>query len=153
MLSYAARWGPERDDEDDAAATFFHALATVCSELAASPDAFWLPCAQSPELNQALAYTLAHLSDTPTFAAVAKAVHVSERTLARRFLTETGMTWSQFTHRARMIRAMELLAAPEATVIEVIDAVGFASVSAFHHAFRAFTGETPSRYRKRLLPS
>jgi AraC-like DNA-binding protein len=153
MLNYAVRWDPERDDTDSTADTFFRALATVCTELAASPDAFWLPCGRSPELRQALEYTLAHLIDKPAFAEVASAVHVSERTLARRFITETGMTWSQFVRRARMIRAMELLAAPDTNVLEVADAVGFSSVSAFNHAFRAFTGETPSSYRKRLLPS
>ena len=152
MLSYAVRWGLDRDEQDTTADTFFRALATVCSELAAYPDLFWLPCAQSPELRQALDYTLAHLSDKPTFAEVARAAHVSERTLARRFVTETGMIWSQFAHRARMLRAMELLAAPDSTVIEVVDAVGFLSVSAFNHAFRAFTGETPSSYRKRVHP-
>ena len=87
-----------------------------------------------------------------TIAEVAKAVHISERTLARRCSTETGMIWSQFVHRARMLRAMELLAAPDMSVLEIVDAVGFLSVSAFHHAFRAFTGETPSSYRKRSLP-
>jgi AraC-like DNA-binding protein len=152
MLSYAVRWGPERDEQDATADTFFRALAIVCTELAASPDVFWLPCAQSPELRQAFDYTLAHLSDKPAFAEVARAVHVSERTLARRCVRETGMIWSQFAHRARMLRAMELLAAPDINVIEVADAVGFSSVSGFHHAFRAFTGETPSIYRKRSQP-
>ena len=152
MLSYAVRWGSDRDEQDTTADTFFRALATVCNELAASPDLFWLPCAQSPELRQALDYTLAHLSDKPTFAEVARAAHVSERTLARRCIKETGMIWSQFAHRARMLRAMELLAAPDINVIEVVDAVGFLSVSAFNHAFRAFTSETPSSYRKRSHP-
>jgi AraC-like DNA-binding protein len=152
MLSYAVRWGPDRDEQDTIADTFFRALAAVCSELAAYPDLFWLPCARSPELRQALDYTLTHLNDKPTFAEVARAVHVSERTLARRFVAETGMTWSQFAHRARMLQAMELLVAPDITVIEVVDAVGFLSVSAFTHAFRAFTGETPSSYRKRAHP-
>ena len=152
MLSYGVRWGSDRDEQDPTADTFFGALAAVCSELAAAPDLFWLPCAQSPELRQALDYTLAHLSDKPTFAEVAAVVHVSERTLARRCITETGMSWSQFAHRARMLRAMELLADPDITVIEVVDAVGFLSVSAFHHAFRTFTGETPSSYRKRAHP-
>ncbi len=153
LLSYAVRWGADRDEHDPTADTFFHALAIVCSELAGDPDLFWLPCARSPELRQALDYTLAHLSDKPSFAEVARAVHLSERTMARRFSTETGMIWSQFAHRARMLRAMELLAAPDISVIEVVDAVGFLSVSAFHHAFRAFTGETPSSYRKRVYPT
>jgi AraC-like DNA-binding protein len=152
MLLYAMQWGPEREGEDKTAETFFLALATVCTELAAYPDEFWLPRAQSAELSQAMAYTLSHLADKPAFAEVAGAANVSERTLARRFTEETGMTWNQFAHRARMIRAMELLAKSETRVIEVVYAVGYASVSAFNHAFRKFTGETPSGYRKRFQP-
>jgi AraC-like DNA-binding protein len=152
MLLYAVRWGPERGDHDPAADSFFRALATVCTELAAEPDELWLPCAESTELDRALEYTLANMVDKPTFAEVASAAHVSERTLARRFAEEAGMTWSEFARRARMIRAMELLAEPDSKVISVVDAVGFSSVSAFNHAFRAFTGETPSSYRKRLHP-
>jgi AraC-like DNA-binding protein len=49
-----------------------------------------------------------------------------------------------------MIRAMELLAEADSKVITVVVAIGFSSVSAFNHAFRAFMGETPSSYRKRL---
>jgi AraC-like DNA-binding protein len=153
MLLYAARWGPERGASSGDADTFFHALAAVCAELAAAPDEYWLPRARSADLGRALDYTLEHLIDQPSFAEVARAVHLSERTLARRFGEETGMTWSQFAHRARMLRALELLADPAAKIIEVVDAVGFASVSAFNRAFRAFTGETPSAYRRRLRPT
>lgn len=153
MLLYAVRWGPEPGDRDPAGDTFFRALATVCTELAAEPDEFWLPFAWSGELDRALEYTLANLVDKPTFAEVARAIHVSERTLARRFAEETGMTWSEFARRARMIRAMELLAEPDSKIIGVVDAVGFSSVSAFNHAFREFTGETPSSYRKRVQPN
>lgn len=151
MLLYATRWGPDRAD-DPAADAFFQSLATVCTELAAHPDEFWLPHAQSPELQRALDYTQAQLADTPAFAEVARAAHISERTLARRCAEEIGMTWSQFVQRARMIRAMELLAALDSAIIDVAYAVGFASVSTFNHAFRAFTGETPTSYRKRLRP-
>ena len=152
MLLYATRWGPDRTGDDQTAGSFFQALAAVCADLAAYPDEFWLPQAQSAELDQAMAYTLAHLADKLALADVAGAANVSERTLARRFNEETGMTWSQFVHRARMIRAMELLARSDTKVIEVVYAVGYASVSAFNHAFRNFTGETPSGYCKRIQP-
>jgi AraC-like DNA-binding protein len=152
MLLYAARWGHEREHSDPHAETFFRALAVVCAELAATPDEYWLPRARSAELGYALDYTLEHLADQPTFAQVAEAVHLSARTLARRFGEETGMTWSQFAHRARMLRAMELLANPAAKIVAVADAVGFSSISAFNRAFRVFTGETPTAYRRRLQP-
>lgn len=150
MLLYAVQWGPERPDDDRAADAFFLSLAVVCTELAGHSDEFWLPQARSVELAQAMAYTLAHLADRPAVAEVAHAAAVSERTLARRFTEETGMTWHQFRQRARMIRAMELLAKPDMSIIQIAYAVGYASVSAFNHAFRTFTAETPSSYRRRF---
>jgi AraC-like DNA-binding protein len=152
MLLYSMRWGPERQEEDKTADSFFLALAHIGLELAAKPDKFWLPQAQSAELSQALDYTLTHLAAKPTFTEVAGAAAISERTLARRFAEETGLSWSQFVRRARMIRAMELLAEPDIKIIDVVYAVGFSSVSAFNHTFRTFTGETPSGYRQRVQP-
>lgn len=148
MIQYAMRWGPQRDAADEAAHRFFRVLADVCIALAAQPDHFWLPRAQSPELQHALAYTLQHLTERLAFVDVAQAVAVSQRTLARRFATELQMTWRQFIHRARMIRATELLIESKATVLEVAYATGFESVSAFTSAFRQFVGETPRQFRK-----
>lgn len=155
MLLHAMQWDRARDPNpslpaNQRAATFFRSLADVCLELAAAPDTFWLPQAASSELAAALAYTLANLAYTLTVGDVAAAVHVSERTLARRFADETGMTWSQYLRRARMIRAMELLAERERKIIDIAYGVGFTSLSAFNHAFRAFAGETPTAYRKRF---
>jgi AraC-like DNA-binding protein len=151
MIRYAMRWGPDRAVEDAAADSFFQALATVCNELAATPDQSWLPRPRSAELTRAVEHTLARLDAPLSFGEVAHAALVSERTLARRFAEETNMTWRQFLRRARMIRAMELLAAGDANVTETVAAIGFDSLSAFITAFRSFTGETPAQYRRRFL--
>jgi AraC-like DNA-binding protein len=151
MIRYAMRWGPDRATEDATADSFFVALATVCNELAATPDQTWLPRPRSGELTRAVDHTLAQLDAPLSFGEVARAALVSERTLARRFAEETNMTWRQFLRRARMIRAMELLAAGEANVTETVAAIGFDSLSAFITAFRSFTGETPAQYRRRFL--
>ena len=151
MIRYAMRWGPDRAVEDAAADSFFLALATVCNELAATPDQSWLPRPRSDELTRAVEHTLARLDEPLSFGQVARAALVSERTLARRFAEETNMTWRQFVRRARMIRAMELLAAGDANVTETVASIGFDSLSAFITAFRSFTGETPAQYRKRFL--
>jgi AraC-like DNA-binding protein len=51
-----------------------------------------------------------------------------------------------------MLRAMELLAEQRTPVIEIAYAVGFQSISAFNSAFRTFTQETPTQYRKQFAP-
>ncbi|MCX6044627.1 MAG: AraC family transcriptional regulator [Chloroflexi bacterium] len=150
MIHYAMRWGADRDPQDKSADRFFLTLAEICRELAATTDQFWLPRAHSDELKRALAYTVDHMAAEPNFAEVADIAAVSERTLARRFAEETHMTWRQFLQRARMIRAMELLAVGNTKVIETALATGFSSISAFNNAFKNFTGETPTQYRQRF---
>lgn len=152
MFLYAMRWGPDRAPTDERADRFFLTLATLCVELAATPDRFWLPQGRSPELVRAIEHTLAQLGDHLEVAEVARVAGVSERTLARRFLDETHMTWRQFLHRARMIYALELLAAGEATVTEAVAACGFESAGAFSQAFLRFSGERPADYRKKFQP-
>ncbi|HEU4327522.1 MAG TPA: helix-turn-helix transcriptional regulator [Roseiflexaceae bacterium] len=153
MVRHAMRWGPDRDPADQAADRFFLALADHCAELAAAPDRFWLPRARSPELARALAFAQERLEQPLRLGDLARVAGLSERTLSRRFLDETGLTWGAFLQRARLIRAMELLAAPGAGVLPVADAAGFASASAFSSAFRRFTGETPGRYQRRVRGS
>jgi AraC-like DNA-binding protein len=150
MVRHAMRWGPQRPPDSGTAQTFFLALAAVCCELAQQPDRSWLPRAQSAELARATAYALDHMADDLSLAAIAEVAVVSERTLARRFADEMQMTWRQFLRRARMIRALELLARPEVKVLDVVYATGFESASAFSATFRSFTGETPAAYRQRI---
>jgi AraC-like DNA-binding protein len=152
MFLHAMRWGADRPPEDQQADRFFLALADLCVELAATPDDVWLPRGRSRELERAIEYTLEHLEEPLRFTAVADAAGVSARTLARRFVDEAQMPWRSFLHRARMIAAMELLAEGDLTVTETVFASGFDSVSAFSQAFRRFTGESPSAYRRRLAP-
>lgn len=152
MFVYAMRWGRERDPDDLDADRFLLALAAVCRELAESPDHFWLPRGQSPELIAAMAYTAAHLSEPLQLDAVARSAGVSARTLARRFTKEAGMPWRAFLQRARMIAAMERLAASESNVTETALMVGFESLSAFSTAFLRFVGERPADYRRRFQP-
>jgi AraC-like DNA-binding protein len=60
------------------------------------------------------------------------------------------MTWRRYLLVSRLLRAMALLAEPGTTVLRVATDVGFDSVSAFTRAFRRYTGETPTAYRRRI---
>ncbi len=150
LILHGMKWGPGRDPEDEAATRFFVVCAELCAEQARADLPLWLPAAKSPELERAIAFTLAHLDDDVSPAAVARAAGVSARTLARRFPEETQMTWQRFLHAARLLRAMELLCLPGARVGTTAHAVGFASVAAFVRAFERFTGESPKEYRERM---
>ena len=151
MILHAMRWGMERDPSDQTAAHFFSAVADVCIELAEAPEQFWLPCGHSADLTRAMDNILAHLDAHLTLEDIALSVSLSPRTLARRFVDEAHLTCGQFIRRVRLLQAMDLLAQHDMPVIEVAYAVGFASVSALTGAFRRFTQETPSQYRRRFL--
>lgn len=151
MIQYAVRWGIDRNPDDLQAESFFAALANVCIELAAQPEQFWLPNVRSRVLNAAVEYIMSHLDQALQADDVATAASISKRTLARQFDSEVHMTCGQFIHRARMLRAMEHLANFDLSILEVSYSVGYESVSAFNAAFRTFSQETPSQYRRRFL--
>jgi AraC-like DNA-binding protein len=148
MILYAMRWGPSRTSERTAD-TFFHALATLAPEWATEAQPYRLPVAKTPELARAMQFGLDHLDEAASVEEAAKFAGVSLRTLTRRFTVETGTTWRAFVHAARMLRAMDLLAAPGMRVGQVAFAVGFKSLGAFTTAFTEFAGLTPRDYARR----
>lgn len=127
---------------------FFEALAALAKEWLEDEQPYYLPAAKSDALARALRYVEENL-EAATISGAAKAARLSERTLARRFEEETQSTFRDYLQGARMMKAMDLLARPNATVSTVAHEVGFASIGAFSSAFTARCGETPSAYRAR----
>ncbi len=72
----------------------------------------------------------------------------SERTLARLFLGETGMTFRAWRQQLRLLRALEMLAAGTA-VTRVALELGYDSTSAFSAMFRRALGTSPTEYFRR----
>lgn len=151
MLLHGARWDASRAPDDPLAPRFFDVLAALCLRAAETPEPFRLPTPAGDELRRATEWVLDHLDGEAAMEACAKAARVSPRTLARRFEAELGMGYRQYLQTARMTRAMELLGDPAVNVTEATYAVGFASAGAFSTAFKDFTGESPSTYRRRVL--
>jgi AraC-like DNA-binding protein len=86
--------------------------------------------------------------DRRTLAAWGQEVGASVRTLSRRFLAETGMTFRQWQRQARLLAALVRLAQHEPVTTVALD-LGYDSPSAFIHAFRLALGTTPGRYFER----
>lgn len=77
---------------------------------------------------------------------------VSERTLQRQFMAQTGLTFSDWRASVRVHAAAALIAAGE-PLIEVAAQVGFQAVSSLTRAFRRHTGFTAAQcVRRGLIP-
>ena len=147
MLLESMRWDGERGP-DATGEAWFRALGGLAAEWAAAPGPYRLPRASSPELARGLRFLRRRLAERPTVDEVARAAHLSTRTLTRRFQAELGLTFQQYLLAARMLEAMALLSEPEASVGEVALAVGYRSMGSFSDAFLQFAGERPSQWSR-----
>jgi len=118
---------------------------TVTRECLHHPAPLALPTTTDPLVREIMAATRADLGASSV--QIAAVVGVSERTLRRRFVAVTDMTWSQYLLASRVLQGIALLVEQDRTITEIAFAVGFDSTSAFTRAFRRFTGETPTRFR------
>ena len=85
-------------------------------------------------------------ADRAELAELARDAGASERTVQRLFLDETGLRFTEWRQRLRLIHAAGLLGGGASVTAAGLDA-GYASTSAFIAAFRKHFGRTPSRMR------
>lgn len=83
--------------------------------------------------------------DNRTLEEWGREIGASERTLARAFLADTGLSFGRWRTRLRLSAALADLGA-NVPVSTVSHAVGYESTSAFVAAFRRETGLTPAAY-------
>lgn len=67
--------------------------------------------------------------------------------LSRYFKEQTGFTISHYVNRLRMEKAKELLTHGEGNLQELVDQIGYGSVSGFIRKFKEQEGMTPGDYR------
>jgi len=83
----------------------------------------------------------------PTLELVAKQLDISPRTL-QRHLAKQGLTHSKLVYQVRITRACQQLSQSNLQISEIASEIGFASPSAFSHAFQSWTGTSPRSFRK-----
>jgi len=88
---------------------------------------------------------LADLSNSPSLAQLAKDHFTTERTLRRR-LNEEGTSYRDLLAEVRQTMAEELLLSTGLTVAQVASRLGYASASAFNHAFQAWHQCSPGEF-------
>jgi AraC-like DNA-binding protein/quercetin dioxygenase-like cupin family protein len=121
-------------------------VRVLVDELVSTPaDPLEVPMPSDARLRHICQKLLDDPSDARDSAAWAKEAGTSERTLARLFPAETGMTLVRWRQQARLLHALERLAAGDAVTTVALD-LGYASTSAFVKLFRESFGTTPARY-------
>ena len=100
------------------------------------------------ELGQALRAWIAGQLRTPlpTRAQAARALGLTERTLARR-LQAQGLSFSSLLDEARREAALHALAHTQRPLAEIGQALGYAEPSVFNRAMRRWTGSAPGAWR------
>ncbi|QWT45194.1 AraC family transcriptional regulator [Azospira inquinata] len=87
----------------------------------------------------------------PDFDTLARRLHHSPATLRRRLEGE-GQTYRNIKEDLRRDLAIYLLCHSPKCVAEIAADLGFAEASAFHRAFKKWTGARPGEYRQSLRP-
>ena len=88
-------------------------------------------------------------SQWPTLEAFAREQHLSPSTV-RRKLEREGCAFQEIKDEVRRAVAIEQLRRTQASVTTIAEQIGFQEPSAFHRAFKKWTGESPGRYRARF---
>jgi len=83
----------------------------------------------------------------PSLEHVAKKLHMSSRTL-RRHLKIEGQTFKEIAEELRRLKAFDLLKTTDQTLEKIAEQLGYSDVPNFCHAFKRWTGRTPSCYRE-----
>lgn len=109
----------------------------------------YLPFARSDGLRQVLQALHAEPGDNRPLGDWAAQVHVSERTLARQFIRELGMSFGEWRLRLRFLRAIEALESGTPIQSIAFD-LGYSSASAFIAMFQRQARCTPEQYRRRV---
>lgn len=110
-------------------------------------EADYLPFGRSTTVNQVLDELRANPGDNCSLADWAKQVFVSERTLARHFMRELGMSFGEWRQRLRFLASIEALE-KGLSIKELAFDMGYSSSSAFITMFQRHAGCTPEQYRR-----
>lgn len=103
----------------------------------------------SSSIRKAMAYAHKNFSLPISIEEISKEVSISPSYFCRRFLTETGKTWTQYLNAIRVENSKKLLSDTNLSLLQIAEDVGFEDQSYFSRVFKKLAGMTARDYRKR----
>lgn len=110
------------------------------------PSGSYLPRSNDTLLIKIMELLESKLNDTRSLSEIAKSLQLSERTIARHFRSNLGITFIEWRQRLKVVQAISMIRKGQ-TIESVSKELGYSSPSAFIVMFRKLTGSTPSEYQ------
>jgi len=121
---------------------FSRHLSLAAEHLPAAPAP-----SESPLIHKARAYIASHQQEDLHVEEVSRALNISVFYFCKVFKKATGLTFTAYLSKVRVLKAQALLENPHARVAEVAFAAGFQSLTHFNRVFRKLTGHSPTAHR------
>jgi transcriptional regulator GlxA family with amidase domain len=109
-----------------------------------------VPDCEVETLGPLLTWITGNLGEELSVEALARRSHMSPRTFARRFRSETGVTPHAWVTSQRILAAEELLEQSDASVEWIAAEVGFGNAATLRHHFLRSRGVSPQQYRRQF---
>ncbi len=135
-------WVPS-EAETPMRSRLLHVLVDQLSTCATTGS--YVPRTEDEELEVVLTALKKNPADNRTLGELARAFHMSERTLVRRCERELGMSLTEWRQRLRLVNALPLLRAGRSVESVALD-LGYATSSAFIAMFRRLMGTSPRQF-------
>ena len=142
LIDTAARL-PWDYSENGQEARLFQVLLDQLVGLPAAPLS--LPQAKDARIGKITAALHDSPEDDRSIGEWAKLVHMSQRTLARRFIADTGMSLTTWRQQLRLLKVVERLGAGDPITTIAID-LGYGTPSSLTTMFKKAFGMPPSRF-------
>lgn len=102
------------------------------------------------EVKRAIDYLDTHATAAITMPALSRRLAVSERTLARKFQSQVGMSPLAYLQSRRIAHAKQLLESSSLALDRIVERCGYADIASFRKLFTRLVGMTPREYRSRF---
>jgi AraC family transcriptional regulator, transcriptional activator FtrA len=106
-----------------------------------------VPISRSESLEPLLTWMMAHLDEEHTIEDLARRAHMSPRSFARHFRSETGTTPHRWLIGQRILLAQQLLEEGDEPIEVIAARCGFGSAATLRHHFVRWRGTTPQAFR------
>lgn len=107
----------------------------------------------SIHIRRCVDYIYEHLGEGLTVNSLAERLGLNPSYLSKLFAKEMGENLKGFIINARIDTAQNLLRYTELSYLDISEALGFSSQSAFISVFKKYTGFTPKKYRQEFYTS